>query len=451
MPDVIKPDISAPGVDILAAQTPIPNDGQTPNQLFQIISGTSMASPHVAGAFALLKQAHPDWSAAQARSALMTTARQDLKKTFGEEAATPFDIGAGEILPSEASDPGLSYDAGFLDYLAALCGEPAQSGIVNPSSCGFLQSIGFSLDPSDLNLPSIGIAELAGSQTVTRTVTNVANNQGNKSFTVSVDAPPGIDVTVSPTTIKLKQGESATYQVTFAATNAAVLNEWAFGSLTWTHGGEYSVKSPIALRPVAIAVPSEVSGTGTEGSLSYDVKFGYSGDFAVSMNGLAEGEGQPGAVNDGGASLHFFFVPPGTTLARFALFDEEIGAQNDLDLQIQGPDSAGFPFVCFSGSPTSEEQCDLVNPTPGFYAAFVIDFASDAGATPYTLWNFNLDGTDVGNSSVSAPTSAVINTSGQIDLSWSGLNPGTRALGILNYSDGVDELDNQTEVMINTQ
>jgi hypothetical protein len=81
------------------------------NTNFMCINGTSMANPHAAGAFALLKQTHPDWSAAEARSALMTTARQNLVKTFGPAAADPFDIGASETLPSAAYDPGLAYDA----------------------------------------------------------------------------------------------------------------------------------------------------------------------------------------------------------------------------------------------------------------------------------------------------------------------------------------------------
>ena len=94
-PDVIKPDVAAPGVAIIAAETLEPNanaDGGTP---YQQISGTSMASPHVAGAFALLKEAHREWSAAAAKSALMTSARQNLFKTFGPASADPFDIGAG--------------------------------------------------------------------------------------------------------------------------------------------------------------------------------------------------------------------------------------------------------------------------------------------------------------------------------------------------------------------
>ena len=91
----------------------IPTDGWTCGY-----TGTSMASPHVAGAFALLKQQHPDWTPAMAKSAVMTTARQGLLKTDGTEPADPFDVGAGELLPSDAGDPGLAYHAGFLDYLA---------------------------------------------------------------------------------------------------------------------------------------------------------------------------------------------------------------------------------------------------------------------------------------------------------------------------------------------
>jgi hypothetical protein len=169
------------------------------------------------------------------------------------------------------------------------------------------------------------------------------------------------------------------------------------------------------------------------------------------MDGLDEGEGISGAVANGGADLHFFTVPAGTTLARFSLFDSEIGAANDLDLQVQGPDSAGFPFVCFSGTGTSEEQCDLVNPVPGDYAVFVIHFSSVADPTPYTVWNFNLDGTDVGNTTITAPASAVVGTTGNIMVDWAGFTAGTRYLGIMSYDDSVNPLGGQTEVMIDTQ
>ena len=455
-PDIIKPDVAAPGVAILAAETPDGNDFQVQGELFQSINGTSMASPHVAGLFALLKQAHPDWSPAMARSAIMTSARQNLKKTFGETPADPFDIGAGHIVPKDAFKPGLVYDVGLLEYVQFTCGAELQPQIFAQSTCDLFGSI----DSSNLNLPSIGIGELVGSQTITRTVTAVGHHRGRHSYRVKVDTPPGVITTVFPSRLRLRAGESATYHVNFIATGEAVLDEWSFGSLSWSkgrgygrHNGKDGVRSPIAVRPVALSAPETVSGAGTDGSLSYDVGFGYSGDFAATMDGLAEGEPQPGDVPVGGNTLHFFEVPTGTTLARFSLFDSEVGAENDLDLQVQGPDSAGFPFVCFSGTGTSEEQCDLLNPVPGFYAVFVLGFsaADPSVPTPYTVWNFNMNGADAGNSVITAPGSANGGTTGEITVDWSGLNPGIRALGTISYDGGATSLSSQTEVMIDTQ
>lgn len=448
-PDVIKPDVAAPGVGIIAAETLSPNANASGGVPYQSISGTSMASPHVAGTFALLKEAHPDWTPAMARSALMTTARQDLKKSFGETAADPFDIGAGAIVPAGAFAPGLVYNAGFFDYLAFSCDNNVQ--LISDGDCAFLVGLGFPTDGSDLNLASIGIGDLVGSQTVTRTVTSVSPN--GTTFTVAVDAPAGIDVVVSPSMFMLDDGDEQTFTVEFTANSSAVGDEWTFGSLTWNNdSGQSPARSPIAVRPVALSAPSNVGGSGTGGTLSYDVAFGYDGDFIVTMDGLDEGDSTPGAVPDGGADLHFGqIVPAGTTLARFSLFDEEISASNDLDMQVFGPASADFPFVCASFTATSEEQCDLVNPAPGEYAVFVIDFASAPGPTPYILWLFNLDGADAANTTITAPASAMGGTTGQVDIDWFGLNSGTRALGIVSYSDGVDLLNAQTEVMINTQ
>ena len=127
-PDLIKPDVTAPGVVILAGNSPTPFLG-APDQLFQAISGTSMSSPHTAGAGALLRQAHPTWTPAQIKSALMTTAYQEVNKEDGETPADPFDMGAGHIDPTPANDPGLTYNTDFSDYLTFLCG----AGALNPN------------------------------------------------------------------------------------------------------------------------------------------------------------------------------------------------------------------------------------------------------------------------------------------------------------------------------
>ena len=108
-PDWIKPDVTAPGVQILAGMTPEPNSGVT-GELFQYLQGTSMSTPHVSGIAALLIQKNPQWTPAQIKSALMTTARQNVVKQDGATAADPFDFGAGHIRPNNAIDPGLVYE-----------------------------------------------------------------------------------------------------------------------------------------------------------------------------------------------------------------------------------------------------------------------------------------------------------------------------------------------------
>lgn len=148
--DIIKPDIIAPGVNVLAA---VP--GGT-----GFISGTSMASPHIAGIGALVVQEHGDWSPAAIKSSLMTTADPEgILEENQSDPANPLDQGSGLVQPFDALDPGLVYEAGFLDYVGFLCGS------------GALVCDG--TDPSDLNQPNIAVGSLAGNQTVTRTVTNV--------------------------------------------------------------------------------------------------------------------------------------------------------------------------------------------------------------------------------------------------------------------------------------
>ncbi|MGH9272437.1 MAG: S8 family serine peptidase, partial [Ilumatobacteraceae bacterium] len=282
-PDIIKPDITAPGVNVLAGNTPTPANGSAPGQLFQSISGTSMSSPHVAGLYALLRQAHPEWTAAMAKSAIMTTARQDVVKEDLSTPADPFDMGAGHIDPAGRPDragsvfsPGLVYDAGLFEYFGFLCGADS-SAFANPEgTCGALEAGGIPTTPRDLNLASIGAAEVAGTATVTRTVTSVADRRTN--FNVRVDAPDGFDVRVEPRQLRLQPGESATYTVTFTNTGAPA-DAWRYGSLTW-RGGGHEVRSPIAVNGSVLAAPVSVSGSGTEGSVEIPVQFGYEGTYA---------------------------------------------------------------------------------------------------------------------------------------------------------------------------
>ncbi|MGD2078514.1 MAG: S8 family serine peptidase, partial [Chloroflexota bacterium] len=276
--NILKPDIMAPGVDILAAVAPPGNAGRN----FDFYSGTSMSSPHIAGLAALIMQAHPDWTPMMVKSALMTTA-STMTNDDNPIDGDPFGYGAGQVVPNSAADPGLVYNSSWNSWLAYLCGA---SSAVSANTCNILESLGYSSDASDLNYPSIAISQLAGSRTVERTVTNVGPAG---TYNVSVDAPAGVDVTVEPASLTLGEGESASYEVTFTSNASVVPDMWTFGSLTWSHGPHH-VTSPIALYPVAIGAPAELLETGESGSDSFDVTFGYTGDYTAAPHGLVAPE-----------------------------------------------------------------------------------------------------------------------------------------------------------------
>ncbi len=222
--DIIKPDVTAPGVQILAGNSLTPTLGAQ-GELFQSASGTSMSSPHVAGLLALLKQAHPEWSPAMAKSALMTTARQDVRKEDGSTRADPFDFGAGHVDPSgrvtslgSVFNPGLVYDAGFDQYLGFLCDAAPEIFVDPTAACAGLAADGIPTLATNLNYPSIAVSELPGAKTVTRTVTNVSGE--TNTYRARGDEPRGYDVTVTPDRITLAPGESATFEVAFVNGNA---------------------------------------------------------------------------------------------------------------------------------------------------------------------------------------------------------------------------------------
>jgi subtilisin family serine protease len=439
--DIIKPDITAPGVNILAGASPFPDPGFFPGELFQSIGGTSMSSPHIAGAFALLKQAHPDWSPAMAKSALMTTAYQDVMKEDGVTPADPFDFGAGHLNvggksnKGSAFEPGLAYDAGFLDYLGFLCNTFPEVFADPDATCGFLESIGIPTDPSDLNYPSIAIADLAGSQTVARTVTSVANESGWRTYDVTVDAPEGYSVSVSPSTIRLKKGQSATYEVTITNVSAPI-GEWRFGSLTWNdRTGHYDVRSPIAVKASLFDAPAEIEATGESGSASFDVTFGYTGDYTAAPHGLdpatvtsdtvVQDPDQSFDPNDGFSNLHQFTLSD-TAFFRIAMPPEATEADADLDIYVFDPDGN---LAASSTSGGTNELIDIPLPADGTWDVYVHGWAAPGGDSDYNMWTWEVPLTPGGGSlSVdAAPASATLGATETIDVSWSGL--GTGAIG----------------------
>jgi subtilisin family serine protease len=445
--DIIKPDVTAPGVNILAGHSPVNYEGGIQGELFQIISGTSMSSPHVAGLMALIKQAHPDWSPAVAKSALMTTAYREVNKEDGATPADPFDMGAGHVNPAGQAnkgsvfEPGLAYDAGLFEYAAFTCG--ADLGVFTAGSCNFLESIGVPSDPSDLNLPSIGVAELAGSQTVVRTVTSVARESGWRTYQVSVDAPPGYDVTVSPSAIRLKSGMSATYEITITNVSAPV-GEWLYGSLTWSdETGHYDVYSPIAVRAELLGAPALVEASGESGSTSFDVGFGYTGSYSAAAHGLEAAtvtsdnvvQDPDSSFNpiDGYSNAHVFNLL-GEALFRIAMPPEATEPAADLDIFVYDPDGI---LVAASTNGGTDELIDLVLPMDGTWTVWVHGWDAPGGDSDYDLYTWQVSATPGGNMSVdSAPTAATTGATEAIDISWSGATAGQWHLGAVSHADG---------------
>src|SRR6267378_941069 len=404
--NLLKPDVIAPGQDVIAAVAPPGNGGQ----LFNLYSGTSMSSPHVAGLAALLRNLHPNWSPMMIKSALMTSST-DVLDGPSTNPLVIFRQGAGHVKPNSAADPGLVYDSNVNDWLAFLCG--ATTG-VTAGTCSTLSNAGYSLDPSDLNGASIAIGALPGVQTVTRRVTNVSERTAT--YTSSVSGLTGLTVNVSPSSLTLHAGQTRSFTVTFTRTSAT-LNTYSGGQLTWTDG-THNVRTPIVVAPVALAAPSSVSGTG--GAISYNVRFGYSGAFAASPRGLI----------------------PATTVNN--------SVQQD-PAQTFAPGGAGvtaIPVTIPTG--TANEEVNLVNPTAGSYIVYVHGFNVPGGTATFTLFNWLLGSANAGNMTVSAPATAVTGGPGTIQLNFNGLAPATKYLGSVAYSGSVTGFPTPTIVRVDT-
>lgn len=268
-PAILKPDVVAPGVDILAAWVPNKevmelDGGETKLYTnYMLVSGTSMASPHVAGVAALLRSAHPDWSPAAVRSAMMTTAYvkdnaddADLVSMPGGSPGTPLDYGSGHVSPNQATDPGLVYDITADDYVAFLCGElrytSRQVAAIAGHRAGCPAGAG-AASHRDLNYPSFMVIlnkTNSATRTFTRTLTNVAGSPAK--YAVSVTAPAGMAVKVTPATLSFAgkgstQGFSVTVQVSQVKRSRDGDNYIGnYGFLSWNEvGGQHVVRSPI--------------------------------------------------------------------------------------------------------------------------------------------------------------------------------------------------------------
>ncbi|MDJ0919211.1 MAG: S8 family serine peptidase, partial [Woeseiaceae bacterium] len=443
-PAILKPDVTAPGVNILAGFTPEAANTMS-GETYAYLSGTSMATPHVSGIAALLLEANPDWSPSALKSALMTSARQDISRDDEEAPATPFDFGAGHIVPNDAVEPGLVYLTSNDEYDAFACA--AEFPAISQARCDELSNQGQSFMPSDLNSPSIAIARLASERTVTRRVTNVGDE--SQTFVVDVSAPAGMSMTVSPSTLTLGPGETGSFTVRLAYVSGP-LDLWRFGEYTW-RSDDHVVRSPVAVRPVSLTAPVEITSFGGTGTAAFDVEFGYTGAYTPGVHGLNLPLIVNGFVDNdptktfsfrstGGVTVHLIDVPENQLYLRFALFDALTDGDDDLDLYIYYcPDNVNCNRIGVSGEPTSQEQFNQAVPAAGRYAVLVHGFETDQVAggpgSNYTLlaWSFGLID-DALNLRAEGPAFVTAGSTETITINWENLQTDTIYLGGISHN-----------------
>ncbi|XP_065876527.1 subtilisin-like protease SBT1.2 [Euphorbia lathyris] len=261
-PSILKPDVIAPGVNIIAAwpqnlgPTALPDDPRRVN--FTVMSGTSMACPHVSGISALIRSAHPTWTPAAVKSAIMTTAdvtdHSGNPIMDGNKPAGLFAIGSGHINPERAINPGLIYDIRPDNYVTHLCTLGYTRSEIftithRNASCNELLRVnkGFSL-----NYPSISVSFKHGmrSKMIRRQLTNVGSP--NSIYSVEVKSPEGVKVKVKPQRLVFKRlNQSLSYRVWFITRKTMQRERVSFGQghLTWVNSQNnlYKVRSPISV------------------------------------------------------------------------------------------------------------------------------------------------------------------------------------------------------------
>ncbi|XP_074318711.1 cucumisin-like [Silene latifolia] len=243
---ILKPDLTAPGLTILAAYSPIAvvsgAESDPRSVQYNIISGTSMSCPHASGVAAYIKSFHPTWSPAAIKSALMTTA-SPMTSASNEEAE--FAFGSGHINPLKAVNPGLVYDAEEADYINFLCSEgltATQIELISGTRNNCSNTTNW-----DLNYPSMAVPTSAGAFNAVfyRAVTNVGSS--NSTYSASVTTPEGqaLAVTVQPSALVFKSiGEKLSFSV--KVTGRIGLRGLISASLVW-NDGEHQVRSPVVV------------------------------------------------------------------------------------------------------------------------------------------------------------------------------------------------------------
>ena len=452
--NILKPDLTAPGVDVIASVTPALTVAQhagvvdgsfVPPAAYSSYQGTSMSSPHIAGIGLLLKQLNPTWSPAAIKSAMMTSSYSTLNDNLpgAQNGLLPWAQGAGHVDPNKAAKPGLVYDAGKADFVQYNC-KMNKATVTPASDCTTFGT----LDESyNLNLPSITVSSVQGIVTVRRKVTNVGGSTATYNASASV---PGFSTVVAPAQLTLAPGATGSFTVKLTSTTAPV-GVWQFGSLTWTDGN-HVVRSPVSARVgLPITSPADITSDKTSGTKLFMVKTGFSGVMTATKGGLKEvtvGEAvtmtaQPldsaplrtvcaAGQNTAGVRVYDVIVPANTVVARFALRNQEAGPTDDHDLGVLTP---GGTWT-YSGNAGSNESVQIPSPAAGTYKVCVNAYGSNSPTMTHKLSSWVVTTADMGgNFTVAIPGKVVAGFNTPVAMNWSGLEAGKRYLAAAQFRD----------------
>ena len=284
--EILKPDLAAPGVNVLAAVSPTGYSGRS----FDRLTGTSMASPHVAGLALLIKQLKPSWSPMAIKSALMTTARDHVSTSSANDG--PFAQGAGFVQPQGALDPGVVFESGPGDWLPYL------------TSRG-LDLADHVIGGADVNAASVALGRLVSSRTVTRRLTNVTARTETYTPQVSI---PDFTVTFSPTVITVPANGTASVQITVARGNVP-LSTSATGSMTFVGSRGHRARIPLVVggaNPtgpngprLSLEVPFDVPAASADGRATIVATPWWNGTLGAVPDGPVEAVSDTGTVEEG--------------------------------------------------------------------------------------------------------------------------------------------------------
>lgn len=412
--DLLKPDISAPGVSVLAAVAPPANEGRK----YDLLSGTSMAAPHIAGLAAFLVSERPAWTPMQVKSAMMTTAVPTLDEK-GKRSRDALAQGAGQVTPRSFFDPGLFVTSDATEWRGFITGQGIATGVP-------------ALAAKDVNLPSMADGSVTARTTFRRTFR--ATRAGTWKISASV---PGFRVTTTPKRVRAdRQGDLIGVKLTFRRTDAK-LGRYTQGAVTLD--GPTTVRLPVALKPVSVDAPLEVTGTAPSGSVSVPLTAGFTGDLSVTAHGLARSTTVAGTVATAADAFHCVTVTPGTTLARFRADSTDDTADIDLTVLASptcNPDDA-VGLAGQSGTASGDEQVTLRDPEPGTYIAVVNGFSAGTAGSPigyaFDFWGVDPGAVAGGLQVTPNPVPVRAGERTSLSLAWSGLAPASKYLGFVSY------------------